>query len=255
MTNEIRIKELDLEQIQPTTQNFMNPEADGSKIAIISKPGNGKTTLIKSILFNKKHIFPAASVVSGSEENDPEYKDIFPSTFIHTSYSEQIIVDFIQRQKYARKYLENPWAICLLDDCTDDIKIFNSPHQHTMFKRGRHMKSLYIVSLQYALDLKPGLRTCIDWVFILREPNIKMRKIIWENYASIIPDFTIFCSIMDQLTNDFTALVIKNRVQSNNMEDCIFYYKAEKPPTNFRFGCKDYWKFHEDRFDPNYTKT
>lgn len=253
--NEIRIKELDLDtQVAPSTQNFMNPKQGGSKIAVISKPGNGKTTLIKSLLYAKKHIFPAGVFVNGSEENNPEYKNMgVPPSFIHDTYSEDIITKFMDRQKHARSFLVNPWAVCLLDDCSTDTKIFNTPVQHKMFKNGRHLKMLYILSLQYALDIKPAIRTCIDWVFILREPNIKTRKIIWENYASIIPDFTLFCTIMDKLTGDFTALCINNQSQSNNIEDCIFYYKGVEPPTDFKFGCKDFWKFHNERYNPNYT--
>ena len=28
-------------------------------------------------------------------------------------------------------------------------------------------------------------------------------KSLWENYAGIIPDFSSFCSILDQITDDY----------------------------------------------------
>ena len=62
----------------------------------------------------------------------------------------------------------------------------------------------------------------------------------------------MFCDIMDQLTDDYTALYIHNSTHSNKLEDCIFYYKAKKIPDDFKFGCPDYWDFHFERFNPEY---
>jgi hypothetical protein len=77
---------------------------------------------------------------------------------------------------------------------------------------------------------------------------------LWENYASIVPTFDMFNDIMDQLTTDYTAVFINKRIQSNNIEDCVFYYRADLGaiPDSWKFGCESYWKFHQDRFDPSY---
>lgn len=248
------IKELDLDAIYPMTKTFSNPQDQlgGSKIAVIGKPGSGKSVLIKSILWAKKHIFPCGVFCSGSEENKADLQEYIPNIFIHNEYSEQIIKNFQQRQKFAKKHLKNPWAVCLLDDCTDDPKIFNSEVQHGIIKRGRHWNCLYIISLQYGLDLKSGVRNSIDGTFILREPSLKVRKTLWENFASIIPDFKVFCTIMDRLTEDYTAVFINNRVQTNKLEDCVFYYRANKAVLdNFKFGSSEIWKFHNNRYESN----
>ena len=52
----LHIKELDLNIIAPSTNTFNDLEQGGSKIVIIGKPGTGKTTLIASLLYNKKHM-------------------------------------------------------------------------------------------------------------------------------------------------------------------------------------------------------
>ena len=214
----------------------------------------GKSTLVGSLLYAKKHIFPVGMAMSGSEDTNHFYRKIMPSIFVYNEYNEDAIKSFIRRQKIAMEHLDNPWSILLLDDCTDDPKVFNTPLQHGLYKKGRHYKMWYILSLQYAMDVKPVIRVNIDNVFVLREPSIKIRRIIWENYASIIPDFTMFCSIMDNITDDFTALYIQNATTSNKIEDCVFYYKAKPIPENFRFGCDDYWKFHEDRYNEDYQE-
>ena len=248
----IRIQELNVDSIPPSTKNFENSEYGGSKIVVIGKPGTGKTTLITSILYEKKHIFPIGLCMSGTEDSNGYYRKVFPSTFVFNKLNENTIENFIRRQKIAKKHLPNPWGVLLLDDCTDDPKIFNKPLFQGTYKNGRHWKMLFILSLQYCMDVKPVIRTNIDGTFILREPNLKNRRALWENYASIIPDFSMFCEILDQITDDYTALFILNQTQSNKVEDCVFWYKAKQVPDSFKFGSPDYWVFHEERFDPNY---
>ncbi len=210
------------------------------------------TTLISSLLYAKRHIFPVAAVANGSEEFNHFYKTIMPPVFVHNEYSEDLLKNFMKRQKIAKEHLENPWAILLLDDCTDDPKIFNTSTMQALWKKGRNMKLWFILSLQYAMDVKRVIRVNVDNCFILREPSVAIRKAIWENYASVIPDFTQFCQIMDQVTENYHALYIKNDANSNNVEDCVFYYKATPPPKDFKFGCEDFWKFSEERYNEKY---
>lgn len=253
-SDKLHIRELNLETIQPNTKTFMDPEQGGSKICVIGKPGTGKSTLIASLLYAKKHIFPAGIFFSGTEDSNGFYKKIVPSTFVYNTYDENQIEKFIKRQKISKQHIPNPWAVLLLDDCTDDPKIFSKPLQSYLWKNGRHVKMLYILSLQYCMDVKPVIRTNIDGTFILREPNLRNRKSLWENYAGIIPDFTQFCDILDQITDNFTALYIHNATKSNKLEDCLFWYKAKPVPKGFKFGSSEYWEFHQNRYNNEYVE-
>jgi hypothetical protein len=209
----------------------------------------GKTTLITSLLYEKSHIFPIGVVMSGTEDSNGHYGKIFPSSFVFNALDKEKIEDMVKRQKIAKQHLPNPWAILLLDDCTDDPKLFNDPLFQGIFKNGRHWKMLFILSLQYSLDIKPVIRTNVDGTFILRETNLKNRKSLWENYAGVFPDFGMFCDVLDQLTDDYTSLYVHNATTSNKIEDCVFWYKAKPIPEEFRIGCQDYWDYHEERFD------
>ena len=249
----IEIRELDCEIIQPNTLNMNISEQGGSKIVVIGKPGTGKTTLITSLLYNKRHIIPVGMVISGTEDSNGHYSSIFPSTFVYNKYNEEKIRDFVKRQKIAKQHIQNPWAVLLLDDCTDDPGLFKKPLQGSLYKNGRHYKMLYILSLHYCMDGRPAIRTNVDGTFILREPNIKNRKSLYENYASIIPDFTMFCDILDQITDDYTALYIHNSTNTNSWRECIFWYKAGIPPADFRFGCREFWDFHNERYNLEYV--
>ena len=253
---EMKIHQLNTDIIPPSTDKMNDPNQGGSKIVVIGKPGTGKTTLITSLLYEKKHIFPIGMVMSGTEDSNGHYRQLFPSTFVYNKLHEDKIEDFIKRQKIAKNHIpQNPWGLLLLDDCTDDPKLFNKPLFQGLYKNGRHWKMMFILSLQYCMDVKPVIRTNIDGTFILREPNMKNRRALWENYAGIIPDFAMFCEVMDKITDDYTALYIHNSTQSNSIEDCVFYYKADPNISkDFKFGSEEFWNFHMDRFDDNYTE-
>jgi hypothetical protein len=212
----------------------------------------GKTTLITSLMYEKSDIFPVGLVMSGTEDSNGHFKKIVPSSFVFNQCDVKKIEEFIVRQKIAKKHLTVPWGMLLLDDCTDDPKIFNSRLFHHIFKNGRHWKMLFILSLQYCMDVKPVIRNSIDGTFILRESSLRNRKVLWENYASIIPDFKTFCTIMDGVTGDYTALYIHNQSTTNNWQDCVFWYKAKPIPDGFRFGSRESWAFHKQRYDENY---
>jgi GTPase SAR1 family protein len=250
----LRLKELDLDLIAPNTENMNDFDQGGSKIVIIGKPKSGKSYLIRDLLYSKKHIFPVGMVINGTEDSNHFYSNMFPETFIYDQMNTSAIQNFKRRQRLAKQILPNPWSVLIVDDAMDQTGIFKTPLFQDIFKNGRHWKMMLIMAMQYSMDIPPGLRICIDGTFIFREPNLKYRKSIYENYASVIPDFKTFCDIMDQITNDYTALYIHNQTASNNIEDCIFWYKAKQVPDSFTFGCQDYWEFHRVRFDESYTK-
>lgn len=249
----VYIKEFDLNSIPPQSVN----DKSGVKIVIIGKPGTGKTSCIQDIIASKAHITPVAQIFSGTEDSNHFYSDKFPGVCVFNKLDEKAVESFVTRQKAAMKYLENPWAIQIIDDCTDDPKVLTKPLFQSYYKNGRHWKMIHILSLQYCLDIRPNIRTNIDYTFILRETNLKNRKSLHENYAGCIDNFQDFCDIMDQITEDYTALVINNRVQSNKIEDCVFWYKAkpDRLPPNWKFGHPSAWDFHFERLDTNFQES
>lgn len=240
--------------IAPTDKTFQDKDQGGSKIVFIGKPGTGKSTLIKYIIYSKKHLIPIAIVMNGTEESTNFYSKIFPPLFVYNDYDEKKIEKFVERQKLAKETISNPWGLLLLDDCTDKKDIFKSEIQKGLFKNGRHWKMLYFISLQYSVDLPPALRTCVDGVFLFRETNEKNLKNLYENYAGVFPTFKLFKIYMEKITGNYTALYIDSQNQAiKDWQDCIFYVKAPMIPP-FKFGSNEYRAFGKDRIDSKYLR-
>lgn len=214
----------------------------------------GKSTIINDIVATKGHLVPVAQIFSGTEDSNHFYSSKFPPVCVYNKLDMDAIRNFVTRQKIAKKYLPNPWALQIIDDCTDNPHIFRDPLIQAYYKNGRHWNMVHILSLQYSMDIPPAIRTNIDYTFILRETNLKNRKNLHENYAGCIPNFNMFEQIMDAITQDYTALVINNRIQSNKFEDCVFYYKAKPDsiPPNWKFGHYSAWEFSNERNDTNF---
>jgi hypothetical protein len=241
----IKLRELNLDQIRPNEESIRT-SMGGSKITIIGKPGSGKSVLIKAILNAKKHLIPVGTVISGTEDTNKFYSRMFPVLFIYEKFKLSIVEAVQRRQKIAKDNLPNSWAVLVMDDCMDDVKVFNDPIMVGLMKNSRHWNLLSIFSNQYVFDFKPVIRSNIDGVFIFREPNQSNREKIYKNFASIIPTYKLFCQIMDAITGENTCIYIDNQTTSNDWKECVYYYKAPLV-SEFSFGCDEYWQFSDDR--------
>jgi hypothetical protein len=94
--------------------------------------------------------------------------------------------------------------------------------------------------MQHGLGLPPDLRSNIDYVFIFRNNIVNEREKIYKHYAGMFPTFDAFNQVMNQCTENFECLVIDNKVQTNNITDNVFWYKAQD--ANFKMCSPDLWE-------------
>ena len=206
-------------------------------IVLVGKRDTGKSFLVKDILANCRECFPVGTVISGSEVASPFFQDMVPAKLIHDKYNPNVVMGSIKRQmavKHSRNQQlrsgqscnTDPRAFLILDDCLYDKTWMNEESTRYVFMNGRHIDLMTMITMQYPLGVPPNLRTNIDFVFILRENVIGNRKRIYDNYAGMFPTFQMFCQFMDQCTENYECLVVCNGIQSNRLEDQVFWYKA-----------------------------
>tara|TARA_B100001758_G_C17938233_1_gene366967 strand:+ start:63 stop:473 length:411 start_codon:yes stop_codon:yes gene_type:complete len=101
------------------------------------------------------------------------------------------------------------------------------------------------------MDLSPDLRANIDYVFVLRENILANKEKIYKNFFGIFPTFDIFNQVMTKCTENFECLVLDNTSRSNEIEDVVFYYKANVRG-NFRVGSAAFWQHHRKHYNEHY---
>lgn len=220
-------------------------EVDSRKspmIVLIGKKDTGKSFLVRDILFHTRNEFPIGTVISATEVANEFFQHMVPSKLIHDKYQPSIVTNVIKRQlgvKTARNEdkkrnggnsTTDPRAFLILDDCLFDGSWIKEESTRYIFMNGRHIDVMTIITMQYPLGISPNLRTNVDFIFVLRENILGNRRRIYENYAGMFPTFEMFCQFMDQCTENFECLVICNGVQSNKLEDQVFWYKASDHP-------------------------
>ena len=221
-------------------------------IVIIGKKDTGKSFLVRDILYNTQDCYPIGTVISGTEVANEFFQHMVLSRLIYDKYSPDIITKVIRRQLMLKQQRNNariaggsettmdPRAFLILDDCLYDSTWIREESTRYVFMNGRHIDLTSMITMQYPLGITPNLRTNVDFVFILRDNYLKNRRILYENYAGMFPTFDMFCQFMDQCTENYECLVICNGVQSNKLEDQVFWYKASDHPS-FRLCAPSLW--------------
>jgi len=209
-------------------------------MVIIGKKDTGKSFLVRDLLHETQSCFPVGTVISGTEVANEFFQHMIPSKFIHDKYTPGIVTNVIMRQMNVKQTRNrnksqsggglDPRAFLILDDCLYDSTWIKEESTRYVFMNGRHIDLMTIITMQYPLGITPNLRTNVDFVFILRENILGNRRRIYENYAGMFPTFDMFCTFMDQCTENFECLVICNNVNSNKLEDQVFWYKAADHP-------------------------
>lgn len=235
--------EYELRRFDPTTI------PNNAVCLFIGTRGTGKSTALKDILYHKRSI-PSGVVFSQTEVANKFFSDCIPSTFIFPGYDQQVLDRLLRRQKTAKKKGEGKPCFIVADDCMyDNRTIKKDPNIRLLFMNGRHWDILAFVTMQYALDIDPGLRMNADYVFVFNDIDHNNRKRLYENFFGIFPSREVFDKVMDACTEDYHCLVLDKRKASNKVEDRVFWYKA-KERSNFRVGSSAFWKYHMINYNP-----
>ena len=249
----------DIEEIN--FSKFKIDEIDlNSKICMIGKPSSGKTSLIKHLIYIHRDKFAKALLMSGTTESSDDFKGIIPDVFVHSGYNADVLDKFWEKQKQlvrkrGKGYPGNQ-ALIILDDLMHDTSWTTSRTVADIFMNGRHYDTLFIVAMQYCMGIKPALRSCLDYIFICREPNVSNKKKLLEHYCGVFPDIKTFSRVLDALTADYQCVVVKQRKNlSPKIEDNIFWWKAKIHKDDFKIGSLAMWEFHQREYNPRYHET
>lgn len=239
-------------EIEITLKKFDITRITGDKVVVmIGRRNTGKSHMVKNLLYYHRDT-PIASVISATERANKFYSDIIPPIFIHDEYTPEVVEKFCKRQqlvmnkvrkeeKLFRNSTTDPRSILIMDDCMYDSAWTKDKNIRMLFMNGRHFHVLFLITMQFPLGMPPNLRLQVDFVFILRDNIIQNRKKTYESFAGMFRTFDMFCEVMDQCTENYECLVIDISAKSNQLEDQVFWYRAETTP-DFQMCSPVFWE-------------
>lgn len=227
-------------------------------IVLVAPPGYGKTSMIETLTYYRKHLYPVARAFIGTDSSYMDFSRIFGPLYTSNYYKEEEHKSSINRQRTCimengKSYTGNH-CITIIDDLSDDPKIYKAKPMRGTFKNGsQHWAQMFLLGMQYAIDMPPDVRKSVSYVFIGRETEALEREKIYNNFGGTIPR-EYFNDLMDAICNDHTFIVIKKRSQSNDWLDNVFYLQTKQLPKDWKFGCQEYRKWNDARYNPAYVE-
>lgn len=234
-------------------------------IHIIGKPGSGKTYLELFISYAKKHIYPVANVVCGTEDTQNAFSPVFGGAFVSSKYQEFKHKRVIARQILCKKE-ECPYLglLSIIDDIGYDKKASKCETIIQAHKNGSQwFNELLMMGYQSPKDIPDEIVNSPSKVFIFMETEDSNRRRIHRSYfKTLIPDYAEFSRLMNEVCVDFTCLVVDLKCQTGKLEDTVYYFKCpgwkwksddkmHPYPEGWRFGCSQFKEWSDVRHDPN----
>jgi hypothetical protein len=91
------------------------------------------------------------------------------------------------------------------------------------------------------MEMPTNLRSQIDYCFAFQETNRANKKRLFEYFFGVFDDLKSFDKTLCQCTVNYEALILDTTVNTGNLSDQIFYYRASMNIPPFRLGRSIYW--------------
>jgi Poxvirus A32 protein len=221
-------------------------------MVIIGKRNTGKSVLVTDLLHRFKSM-PAIVVMSGTEGGNKHFQNYVPDSFVYNSFSPTAIENIIARQQkllQQGKSREDVAILVILDDCSYDKKgISADKGLRYMFMNGRHLGITTIITTQYAMDISPGLRYNVDFVFAFKDNTFTNKEKLYRNFFGVMNKAKDFYDVYDKVTVGYDCLVLDNMSRSNKVNEQIFWFRAVvREPGTFVFGPRSLWEQHAQMY-------
>ena len=259
---------------------FWKPHVDvksRSRVLIIGGSNTGKSTVTEHLMYLHKNI-PDWVVISGSESFNPRFSKRLPACFIHFAYSDDLLHKIIsEREAYVKRIVDKykhrvPSDVDDLKDwlfdngylkpmglVIDDQGAVADLQRSKLFAQfvtvSRHLQMLLLVCQHHTKGLAPTARDSFDYVIACREPSRVIRKNLYHQFFGNFEDEKQFNKTFDMCSGNYEVLVARKRVQSNNINDVMRYWKADIDivKSDFKCGSRKSWDYYRNVYKPKET--
>lgn len=211
-------------------------------VLLLGRRGSGKSTLCEELLHHLSDKCDFAIFMTPTEESAEVFRRHAPSAWVHDTFSQARIDEMVAMQRAASRRGKMRDLLLVLDDMMFEKKCMKSTGMRDIHMNGRHLHLSFINCAQYLVDIPVELRSQVDYVFVLREPIYSNRVRLHRMFFGIFSSFQDFETVLSRCTNNYSALVLDNTQTSNNISDCVFWYRAKPKQPEFKIGKPVFWK-------------
>ena len=209
-------------------------------LMFVGRRGVGKSVALEDVMSRLTVHYTMA--MTPTEDSATMFRKHIPESSIFNTFNVAKIDAMVQMQRQMARSPKLHNALLILDDCMYDRRAFKHVSVRDIFMNGRHSHITLAVTSQYCLDLSPDLRGNCDYVFIFRDTVISNKQRLWKYFFGMFETYQDFSRVMDTCTEDFGCLVLDNTAKSNDIESCVFWWRANPSPPPFKLGSKVFWR-------------
>jgi len=179
-------------------------------VILNSKPGGGKSHLLRYIMYCNRHKFKHGIVFSNSvfRKGNMDYIPTFEDTpedkkeylnFKHPIYDETILMNFLNGQMQYEEE-ERPLGFVLFDDAITDPGMWMSAPILKAATMYRHFNIFLGISTQYINKIPPIVRECASQVGLFWMAGKRSSDAAYESYGQDFDDAKSFARWLDHMT-------------------------------------------------------
>lgn len=171
-------------------------------IILVSKPGGGKSYMIRYLMYCNQKLFSHCIAFSKSAfrpgnleyipdyEGTPEDKKRYMN-FKWMMYKDEVLREFLNGQQ-AYPEEARPLGVIIIDDDISDPHMFESPAMIDAITMYRHYKIVIIVAAQYVNKLSTTMRECASQVGLFKMDSKRSIEAAYESYGQEFEDHKEF---------------------------------------------------------------
>lgn len=175
----------------------------GSSALFVGPRHASKSTYLKHVMSFHMPVTNCV-VVNPTEEYDHFYESWLPDSLILTNLSEDTLSSFVESQRSKRQT-----AFLILDKCFQEVNFATSENLNFILMNSRQLQTIIFITMPYPSNaISPIIRSCIDYVFIFKYTNIRLKRLLYVQYASMFKSFKSFEDVVDTYTENGDCIVI-----------------------------------------------
>lgn len=217
-------------------------DKSGKLFYLIGSRGSGKSTLMKDIVYHLRKSVDYAIAFSHTIDTCEMLKQFLPECNVYNEYREDIVQKAIKVMTAVQTKGKLRRLLIIMDDCMFDPKILNTKIMAELHMNGRHPNITLVNCCQFMMSVPLKLRGLIDYTFVLKTPRLSDQKRLHEYFFGMFEKRQDFTKVLEKCTNNYECLILDNTNPSTNLNDVLYYYKADPTIGSFRIGKKIFYE-------------